>query len=75
MRRIYMDYKDAISVIESNYPSENCALLREALDLAIGLLEEKSDNRDSIVDEINSTDNIHAIPIDTMKKSSRNFNR
>lgn len=30
-----MDYKEAIEIIKSNYPSERYTLLREALDLAI----------------------------------------
>lgn len=40
-----MDYKTAIKVIKNNYPPENYTLLREALDLAIKLLEEKEDTQ------------------------------
>lgn len=39
-----MNYKDAIKVIMSNYPPENYTLLREALDLAVELLEEKMED-------------------------------
>lgn len=43
-----MEYKKAIEVIKSNYPPSNYTLLREALDLAIKLLDEKvnKDNTD-----------------------------
>ena len=34
-----MTSKEAIEVIKSNYPPENYTLLREALDLAIKVLE------------------------------------
>lgn len=37
-----MEYKEAISVIKSNYPTENYTMLREALDIAIELLEKAS---------------------------------
>ena len=37
-----MDYQEAIEVIKSNYPPENYTMLREALDLAIKVLSEKS---------------------------------
>lgn len=36
-----MEYKEAIEVIRSNYPPSNYTMLREALDLAIKILEEK----------------------------------
>lgn len=39
---ITMDYSEAIKVIKSNYPPENYTRLREALDLAMNVLEEKS---------------------------------
>jgi uncharacterized protein (DUF433 family) len=37
-----MTSKEAIEVIKSNYPHENYTMLREALDLAIRVLEEDS---------------------------------
>lgn len=37
-----MTSKEAIEVIKANYPPENYTMLREALDLAIKLLEEDS---------------------------------
>lgn len=37
-----MTSKEAIQVIKSNYPPENYTMLREALDLAIKVLEEDS---------------------------------
>lgn len=36
-----MSYQDAIEAIKKNYPPENYTILREALDLAIKVLEEK----------------------------------
>ena len=36
-----MDTKEAIEVIEANWPPENYTLLREALTLAIKALKEK----------------------------------
>lgn len=41
-----MDYKKAIQVIKSNYPPENYTLLREALNLAIKLLEKEDETND-----------------------------
>lgn len=40
-----MTSKEAIEVIKSNYPPENYTLLREALDLAMQLLEQDSKKR------------------------------
>lgn len=37
-----MTSKEAIEAIKANYPPENYTMLREALDLAIKLLEEDS---------------------------------
>lgn len=37
-----MTSEEAIEVIKSNYPPENYTMLRDALDLAITLLEEDS---------------------------------
>lgn len=37
-----MTSKEAIEVIKSNYPPENYTMLREALDLAIKVLEDDS---------------------------------
>jgi len=37
-----MDYQEAIEVIKSHYPTQNYTMLREALDLAIKVLAEKS---------------------------------
>lgn len=36
-----MDYAEAIEVIKSNYPPSNYTMLREALDLAIDVLQDK----------------------------------
>lgn len=41
---LVLDYQEAINVIKANYPPENYTMLREALDLAINLLE-KEDNK------------------------------
>jgi hypothetical protein len=38
-----MSYLQAIEVIKSNYPPENYTMLREALDLAIQVLQRKDD--------------------------------
>jgi hypothetical protein len=38
-----MNYKEAIEAIKKNYPPENYSLLREALDIAITLLEKESE--------------------------------
>jgi hypothetical protein len=38
-----MNYKEAIEAIKANYPPENYSILREALDLAIIVLQEKVD--------------------------------
>jgi hypothetical protein len=44
-----MDYQEAIKVIKNHYPTENYTRLREALDLAIKVLEEKtSELKDSL---------------------------
>lgn len=37
-----MKFKEAIEVIKNNYPPENYTMLRDALDLAIHLLEQAS---------------------------------
>lgn len=37
-----MTSKEAIEIIKSNYPPENYTMLREALNLAIRVLEEDS---------------------------------
>lgn len=37
-----MEYKEAIKAIKDNYPPERYSMLREALDMAIKLLEEKA---------------------------------
>jgi hypothetical protein len=47
-----VDNREAIQIIKSNYPSENYTLLREALDLAIELLEDK-DKKDDCMKEKN----------------------
>ena len=39
-----MTNKEAIKIIKSNYPPETYTMLREALDLAIKILEEDSKN-------------------------------
>lgn len=36
-----VNYQEAIEAIKKNYPPENYSILREALDLAIKVLEEK----------------------------------
>jgi hypothetical protein len=36
-----MDYKQAIEAIKKNYPPENYSILRQALDLAIELMEQQ----------------------------------
>lgn len=36
-----MEYKEAIETIKSNFPPENYTMLREALETAIKVLEEK----------------------------------
>jgi predicted RNase H-like HicB family nuclease len=36
-----MEYKQAIETIKGNYPPENYTMLREALDLAIEVMQEK----------------------------------
>lgn len=36
-----MDYEEAIQTIKNNYPPENYTMLREALDLAIELMEKQ----------------------------------
>lgn len=41
-----MTSKEAINVIKSNYPPENYTILREALDLAIRLLEDDAQKED-----------------------------
>lgn len=38
-----MDYNEAISVIKNNYPPEQYTMLREALDLAIKLLQNEAE--------------------------------
>jgi len=35
-----MDHKEAIKIIKANYPPENYTRLREALDLAVKVLQE-----------------------------------
>lgn len=39
-----MDYVEAIKAIKSNYPPEKYTMLREALDLAIKLLEKEAES-------------------------------
>lgn len=41
-----MNYKEAIEAIKSNYPTENYTVLREALDLAIEVLQDASDEEE-----------------------------
>jgi len=38
-----LTYKEAVEVIKSNYPPEQYTMFREALDLAIRVLESKSE--------------------------------
>ena len=40
-----MTHQEAIEVIRSNYPPENYTMLREALDLAIKLLEDNCSDK------------------------------
>lgn len=38
-----LTYEEAIEAIKNNYPPENYTILREALDLAMKVLQEKAD--------------------------------
>lgn len=67
-------YQDAINVIKSNYPDSSYSLLREALDLAIGVFQEKIEDsvKNTAVSDIM---NIHSHPTMRLNTMMKRFHR
>ena len=66
-----MDNKEVIKVIKSNYPTVNYSMLREALNIAIKLLEKEDGHLEKVVESLNNKVAEQKIEIAKLKKELR----